>query len=88
MPQEELQLQSALAVRYGFVDDKLQAVRGLTIVPAKAAGIDHLVGSIEVGKHADLLWIDGHPADPRSAVRSVWIEGNRVYGRTGQERLW
>ncbi len=88
IPQEELQLQSALAVRYGFVDDQLQAARGLTIVPAKAAGIDHLVGSIEVGKHADLLWIDGHPADPRSAVRSVWIEGTRVYGRPGQERLW
>ena len=79
MPQEELQLQATVAVRHGFRDDAMQAVRGLTIIPARIANISHETGSLEVGKHADILQITGHPADPRSAVERVWIEGHLVY---------
>ena len=79
IPQEELFLQAGTSVRYGFDNSKLQAVRGLTIIPAKTAGIDHLVGSLEVGKQADVLVISGDPADPRSGVDAVFIEGRQVY---------
>ncbi|MHC4376172.1 MAG: amidohydrolase family protein [Planctomycetota bacterium] len=88
IPQEELSLQGALAARYGFKDDSLQVVRGLTIVPAMASGIDHLVGSLEVGKHADILVLTGHPADPRTSIESVFIEGRRVYDPARDGRLW
>ena len=87
-PQEELQLQAGMGVRYGFDDSNLEAVRGLTIVPAETARIGHLVGSIEPGKHADLLFISGHPADPRSSVETVFIEGQKVYNPAVQVRRW
>ncbi|MFT5289455.1 MAG: imidazolonepropionase-like amidohydrolase [Planctomycetota bacterium] len=79
IPAEELQLQAAMAVRYGFDDSAMDAVRGLTIVPAETAGIEDRVGSIEVGKDADLVAISGHPADPRKGVDYVWVNGHLVY---------
>jgi imidazolonepropionase-like amidohydrolase len=88
IPQEELSVQAALAARYGFRDDALEVVRGLTIVPAKAARIDARVGSLEVGKDADILAITGHPADPRSSIDEVWIEGQHVYSAAQSGRLW
>jgi len=86
-PQEELQLQAGMGARYGFRDDELQVVRGLTIVPAKAAGLDHRLGSLEVGKDADVVVIEGHPADPRNAVSLVLTNGKVVYD-SDEERLW
>jgi len=86
IPQEELFLQAGTSVRYGFDNSRLQAVRGLTIVPARTAGIDHLVGSLEVGKQADLLVVSGDPADPRSGVDAVFIEGRLVYDTAEEPR--
>ena len=83
--QEELALQAAMAVRYGFDDSTMDAVRGLTIVPARAAGIDDRVGSLEEEKDADFLIMDGHPADPRNPVLQVWIEGELVYDAEATE---
>ncbi len=79
MPQEELPLQSAMGVRYGFDNSELGAVRGLTIVPAVVAGIADRVGSLEPGKQADLVVISGDPSDPRSVVERVWIDGELEY---------
>ena len=79
VPQENLPLQASMAARYGFDGSRLDTIRGLTIVPATAAGIDHLVGSLEVGKQADFFITDGDPTDPRSTVETVFIEGHRVY---------
>ena len=88
IPQEELQLQAAMAVRYGFDDSEMQAIRGLTIVPAMAGGIDDRLGSLEVGKDADILQITGHPADPRSWVKRVWVNGGSVYDTAEDRRRW
>ncbi len=88
IPQEELSLQAAIAVKYGFEDSELQTIRGLTIIPAKTAGIDHLVGSIEVGKHADLLITTGDPVDPRSCVERIFTEGKTVYDTSMERQRW
>lgn len=88
IPQEELSLQASMAVRYGFKWDNMETIRGLTIIPAKTAGIDHLVGSLEAGKHADLLLLGGDPADPRVGVDAVFIQGKKVYDATTQRRRW
>jgi imidazolonepropionase-like amidohydrolase len=88
IPQEELPLQAAVAVRYGFDNKQVQHVRGLTIVPAITAGLDHRLGSLEVGKDADFLVIAGDPADPRNAVSMTFIEGERVYDAERDERRW
>lgn len=86
VPAEELPLQAAMGVRFGFDDSALGTLRGLTIVPAEVAGVDHRVGSLAVGKDADLVVISGHPSDPRSGVECVFVDGHLVYdaenGRT------
>ncbi len=79
IPGEDLFLQAAMGARYGFDDSRLETVRGLTIVPAQAAGIDGRVGSLEPGKDADLVVMTGHPADPRNRVEMVWIDGELLY---------
>jgi imidazolonepropionase-like amidohydrolase len=66
----------------------MQAVRGLTIVPATVAGIDHRIGSLEPGKDADLVVLSGDPADPRTSVEQVYLEGERVYDTAQNRRRW
>lgn len=87
IPAETLQLQAGMAVRYGLDDSGLAAVRGLTIVPAETAGIEERVGSLEPGKDADVLVLTGHPADPRTSIERVYVEGRVVYDAL-EERLW
>ena len=79
IPGEELFLQSSMGVRFGLVNEAMAAVRGLTIIPARTAGIAHRVGSLEAGKDADIVIISGDPSDPRSHVEGVYIEGRMVY---------
>jgi imidazolonepropionase-like amidohydrolase len=87
VPQEELPLQAAMGVRYGFRNESMQAVKGLTIVPAMAMGLGDELGSIEVGKVADLVRLTGDPIDPRSWIKQVWQRGVRTYDATDR-RLW
>ena len=66
----------------------MQALRGLTIVPATAAGIDDAVGSLEVGKEADLIIVTGDPVDPRTSVEMVIQQGRVVYDTKKDKRRW
>lgn len=88
VPQEELSLQAAIGARLGLDDSALETVRGLTIVPARTVGIDHKVGSIHPGKEADLVLVTGHPADPRTRVDRVWLQGELVYDAESYGRWW
>lgn len=88
VPAEELPLQAAMGVHYGFDDARLQALRGLTIVPARTAGIDDRVGSIEAGKDADLLAVRGDPVDPRTGIERAWVGGRVVHVSTQGGRTW
>ncbi|MCS6862642.1 MAG: amidohydrolase family protein [Abditibacteriales bacterium] len=83
IPGEELFLQGTLAVRLGLDEDT--ALRALTIVPAESVGIADRVGSIEVGKDADLVIKKGSLFDVRTPVDMVLINGKVVY-RHGQKR--
>ncbi|MCZ6597065.1 MAG: amidohydrolase family protein [Planctomycetota bacterium] len=85
--QEELSLQAAMAVRYGLENFDLEALRGLTIIPAAAVGLADRIGSLEPGKDADLVILDGDPADPRTMVELVYTDGRLVYDAE-VERLW
>lgn len=88
VPAEELANQAASSARLGFETAAMQAVRGLTIVPAVVAGIDDKVGSLEPGKHADFVVISGDPVDPRSVIERVYIEGREVYSKGVGGRPW
>ncbi|RMG07916.1 MAG: hypothetical protein D6731_22765 [Planctomycetota bacterium] len=77
VPQEELTLQAAIGCRLGL--DGYTALRALTIVPARALGIDGQVGSVEVGKEADLAVWTGDPIDPREHCLLTFSRGELVY---------
>ncbi|MCB9914566.1 MAG: amidohydrolase family protein [Planctomycetes bacterium] len=86
MPQEELFLQGAMSARLGA--DSYQMMKALTLHPAIVFGIDDRVGSLEVGKDADLVLYSGDPLDPRTHVERVWIEGAVEYERErGRQRF-
>jgi imidazolonepropionase-like amidohydrolase len=76
--------QAALSVKEGL--DRDTALRALTINPARIAGIDDRVGSIEPGKDADLVIWSGDPLDLPSRVERALIGGAGIYSRRdGQE---
>jgi imidazolonepropionase-like amidohydrolase len=80
MPQEELFLQGAMSARLGA--DHYQMLRAVTIHPARVFGIAKRVGSLEVGKDADLVLRSGEPLDPRARVELVVIDGRIEYDRS------
>ena len=73
----DLLLQAMYAIRLGL--DEETALRAITINPARIAGLAERVGSIEVGKDADLLILDGPPFALGSKVVRVLIEGESVH---------
>jgi imidazolonepropionase-like amidohydrolase len=77
VPQEDLWYQAAMAVRYGLPEEV--ALKSVTIHPAQAVLADQWVGSLEVGKHADLVIKSGDPFDIRSYVKMTIINGRVVY---------
>ncbi|HET9005224.1 MAG TPA: amidohydrolase [Actinomycetes bacterium] len=80
VPVHLLHVQAALAVREGL--DPADALRAVTLTPARVLGLEDRLGSLEPGKHATLCVWSGDPLDARSRVESAWIEGRQVY-RTG-----
>ncbi len=55
------------------------ALKALTLHPARLLGLDHRLGTIEAGRDADLILLDGDPLDPLTRVREVLIAGEMVY---------
>ena len=74
-----LPLEAAFAVRGGASD--LAALQSITLVPARMMGLDDRIGSIEVGKDADLLIMNGEPLDYRSYVETAIVSGKICYQR-------
>jgi len=72
--------QATLSVKHGL--DRDTALRALTINPARVAGIDTRLGSIEAGKDADLAIWSGDPLDVFSRVQRALINGTEIYTET------
>lgn len=56
-----------------------EALRCVTINPAEILGIDNRVGSLDVGKDADIVIWSGYPFDFYSKVEKVFINGKEVH---------
>ena len=69
--------QASLAVKDGL--DRETALAALTINPARIAGIDDRLGSIEPGKDADLVLWSGDPLDVLSRAERVYMDGAEIY---------
>jgi imidazolonepropionase-like amidohydrolase len=78
--QRHLNLEAAKTMRYGGLGEN-EALAMVTINPAKQLGIDDKVGSIEVGKSADLVLFDQHPLSGFSKPQKVWIDGHEYFDR-------
>jgi imidazolonepropionase-like amidohydrolase len=77
VPIQYLAASAALVVRGGLSVD--HALRAVTIDAARVLGLDKRLGSIETGKDADIVVLNGHPLDIISRVEHVFINGKKVF---------
>ncbi len=81
-----LNQEAAKIVKYGDVSE-IDALKMVTLNPAKLLHLDHRMGSIAEGKDADLvLWSD-HPLSVYAVAETTWIEGAPYYDRQEDEAL-
>lgn len=76
VPIQFLPTSAASAVREGL--DPEAALRAITITPAKVLGIADRVGSLEVGKDADIVVYNGKPFNLMSGIELVMMDGEIV----------
>jgi N-acetylglucosamine-6-phosphate deacetylase len=81
-----LNQEAAKAVKYGGVPRE-EALKFVTLNPAKQLRIDHLVGSVEVGKHADFVIWNGDPLSNFSRCEQTWIDGRCYFHRDEDDRM-
>jgi imidazolonepropionase-like amidohydrolase len=75
-----LNLEAAKAVKYGGVAPA-EALKFVTLNPAKQLGIDRYVGSIEPGKDADLVLWSKSPLSSFTRCEQTWIDGRKYFDR-------
>ena len=85
VPIQHLGLSAAVAVKAGM--DEKKALQSITINAAKVTGIEDRVGSLSVGKDADIVIFDGNPLDLKTNVLTTIINGIPVYERGNNEKL-
>jgi imidazolonepropionase-like amidohydrolase len=71
----DLPYEVGLAMAYGF--DAEEALKSITINPARMFGVDKDYGSIEVGKVANVIVTTGDPIDIRSQIKELFVKGQR-----------
>ncbi len=71
-----LPFEAGTAAAFGLPVD--EALKAITLYPARILGIDHQVGSLEPGKDATLMVTSGDPLDIRSQVELLFIQGRKV----------
>jgi imidazolonepropionase-like amidohydrolase len=82
--QKLLRLNAAMVIKYGMPEE--EALKTVTINPAISSRIDDRVGSIEVGKDADLVVLDGVWYEPSTRVEMVFVDGVQAYARSTEVR--
>lgn len=75
-----LNTEAAKAVKFGGTPE-IEALKFVTINPAKQLKIDARVGSLEPGKDADFVIWSGPPLDSRSVALQTWIDGKKYFDR-------
>lgn len=75
----------AMAVRGGM--SEVGALRALTLSGAKMLGLDGRIGSLEVGKDADLVVLSGPPFSVYTHVLETWVDGVQVFDREDPDQV-
>ncbi len=73
--------EAAKLVKYGSMDPE-DALKTITLNPAKQLGLDSKIGSIEVGKQADLAIFNGHPLNGFSRCEMTLVEGEVYFQKS------
>jgi imidazolonepropionase-like amidohydrolase len=74
-----LSINAALAAREGMPED--EALKAITLNAAEIIGVADRVGSLEVGKDADVVVFSAHPFEYRAVAERVFVDGECVYMR-------
>jgi imidazolonepropionase-like amidohydrolase len=82
---QRLNQEAAKAMRAGWEAgitlDRTDAIQWITINPARTLGIDEVTGSLEPGKHADVVVWSGDPFSVYTVAEQVFIDGALAYDR-------
>lgn len=81
-----LPYQAATAVAFGLSRD--EALKAITLYPAKLFGVADQYGSLEVGKQATLFIANGDPLEASTAVEAAFIDGREIDLSNRQTRLY
>jgi imidazolonepropionase-like amidohydrolase len=81
-----LNTEAAKAVKYGGVSEE-EALKFVTINPAKQLRVDKRVGSLEVGKDADFVVWNGNPLSTYSLCEQTWIDGKKYFDRDEDRKM-
>ena len=76
IPQQYLSLSAALAAKAGLPE--YEAIKAITINPAKILGLDNRLGSIKEGKDADFIICTKNILDTQNEIQSVYIDGKKA----------
>ena len=77
-----LTIEAGFAVRGGLSEQA--ALEAITIVPARLLGVDHRVGTLEVGKDCDLILTDGDLLHYQTFVQYAVVAGKQVYDKSAE----
>lgn len=80
LPQELLPICAGLAMKAGL--KPFDALKAITINPARHLGLEDRLGSLEVAKDADFVLTKGSPFELDSDVRAVFINGKKVFAQS------
>ena len=81
-----LNLEAAKAVKYGNVPPE-EALKFVTLNPARQLRVDNRVGSLEVGKDADLVVWSASPLSTFSRCEQTWVDGRRYFDLEDDRRM-
>lgn len=81
-----MNLEAAKAVKYGGLSE-MEALKFVTLNPAKQLMIEDRVGSLEVGKDADFVIWDKHPFSTATVCQSTWIDGREFFSIQNDKEL-
>ncbi|MGN8719261.1 amidohydrolase family protein [Holdemanella porci] len=76
VPQQYLSLSAALAAKAGLPE--YEAIKAITINPAKILGLDNRLGSIKEGKDADFVICTKNILDTTNEIRAVYVDGKKA----------
>lgn len=81
-----LPYEAAFAVSYGLPED--EGLKSITLYPAQILGVEKELGSIDVGKRANLVLSTGNPMQASSQVQAIFIDGKPLEPTSKQTRLY